>query len=377
MLPNEAKTKEQLINELAGLRQRNTELALSEAERTQVAERLQRSRDFLDHVFNSMSDALMVIDRDYSIIDVNNCFLKNYSISREETIGYKCYEVTHRSSRPCAETECFCPLRAVVETRLPVSVEHTHKDKYGKDMTVEIGSFPLTGPTGEVEYVVEIQNDITERRRTEEALRKSEQNFRNSLDSSPLGIRIVNAEGELLYANQAILDIYGYSSVEELKAVPTKQRYTPQSYAEHQERVKKRELGKPIPSSYEISIVRKNGEVRHLLAFRKEVIWGGEVQFQTLYQDITEHKQADGALQESEERYRHLFEELNDAAFLADVETGRILDANKQGEVLLVLSDPELEYRTGDLKLQRDQLELYLILILGQNFFQISIENCL
>jgi PAS domain S-box len=64
--------------------------------------------------------------------------------------------------------------------------------------------------------------DITERKQAEEALRVAEQNFRGSLDNSPLGIRIVTAEGGLLYDNQAILDIYGYSSIEELKATSTK-----------------------------------------------------------------------------------------------------------------------------------------------------------
>ena len=63
---------------------------------------------------------------------------------------------------------------------------------------------------------------ITERKRMEEALWDSEQNFRNSLDSSPLGILIVSADRELLYANQAILDIHGYSSIEEYISVPIK-----------------------------------------------------------------------------------------------------------------------------------------------------------
>ena len=79
--------------------------------------------------------------------------------------------------------------------------------------------------------MLELEAEITERKQAEEKLQIAEQNFRNSLDNSPLGIRIVTAEGKLLYANQAILDIYGYSSVEEMKATPIKARYTPESYA--------------------------------------------------------------------------------------------------------------------------------------------------
>ncbi len=130
----------------------------------------------------------------------------------------------------------------------------------------------------------------SERKRAEQALSLSEQNFRSALDNSLLGVRIVTAEGELFYANQAMLDIYGYNSIEELKTTPARQHYTPESYAEHRKRVEMRKQGKPVPSNYEISIVRKDGEVRHLVVFRKEVIWNGETQFQTLYQDITETK---------------------------------------------------------------------------------------
>ncbi len=133
---------------------------------------------------------------------------------------------------------------------------------------------------------------VLDNARLYEETKGAEENFRNSLDNSPLGIRIIRAEGELLYANQAILDTYSYSSIKELKDTPTQKRYTPESYAEHQERKQKRKLGKPVPSNYEVSIVRKDGEVRYLLVSRKEVVWDGEVQFQVLYQDITERKQA-------------------------------------------------------------------------------------
>ena len=130
-------------------------------------------------------------------------------------------------------------------------------------------------------------------------IQASEENFRNSLDNSPLGIRIITVESKTLYANRALLEIYGYSSVEEMDAVPYRDRHTPETWVAHQERVRKMTLGEPVASPYEIDIIRKDGEVRRLLVNRTEVRWNGRRQFQTLDQDITERVRTDKALKES------------------------------------------------------------------------------
>ena len=145
--------------------------------------------------------------------------------------------------------------------------------------------------------------DITERKQAEELLRRTEENFRRSLDDSPLGVRIVTAEGVTIYANRAILDIY---SLEDLNTTPLKKRYTPESFAEYKIRREKRKQGDSAPSEYEISIVRKDGEVRYLQVFRKEVLWDGERQFQVIYQDITKRKQAEEALRECDIQFKKL-----------------------------------------------------------------------
>jgi PAS domain S-box-containing protein len=165
--------------------------------------------------------------------------------------------------------------------------------------------------------------DITERKRAElqikaalEKLRRSEENFRHSLEDLPLGVRVVAAKGETIYANKVILDIYGYANVEELSKIPLKQRYTPQSYAEFQIRKKAREDGDSGPSEYEINIVRKNGEIRHLQVLRKDVLWNGIKKFQVIYQDTTERKKAEEALWESEEQYRLVVENAKESIII-------------------------------------------------------------
>jgi PAS domain S-box-containing protein len=149
---------------------------------------------------------------------------------------------------------------------------------------------------GGVERVLATTIDITNRKRAREALQQAEENYRRSLDESPLGVRIVSADGETLYANRTILDIYGFDSIEEFRRTPTKRRYTAESYVASQARRKARQRGGKAPSDYEISILRKDGEVRRLRVFRKNVLWDGKPQDQALYIDVTERNQAENII---------------------------------------------------------------------------------
>jgi len=88
---------------------------------------------------------------------------------------------------------------------------------------------------------------------------------------------------------------------------PSKKRYTPESYAEHRKRLEKRHRGEYVPSNYEIGIVRKDGEIRHLEVFRKEVLWNGKTQFQVLYNDITARKRAEHQLRERMKELRAFY----------------------------------------------------------------------
>jgi PAS domain S-box-containing protein len=207
-----------------------------------------------------------------------------------------------------------------METGMAVpSLEEKFLRLDGTEIDVEVRGAPLIYQGKPAMQVV--VRDITERKQVEESLRFSEQNFRDSIENSPLGIRIVSEDGKSLYANRALLDIYGYSSVEELEAVPGKHRYTPESYAEHRERVKKRKLGEHVPPSYEISIVRKDGQVRYLAVSRGEVLWDGEKQFQVVYQDITERKAR-------EQEYQAIIRTTIDGFWQADMQ-GHFLDVNE------------------------------------------------
>jgi len=186
----------------------------------------------------------------------------------------------------------------------------------------------LTRLVPAIEREIHEAEEREKRRQAEEELVIAEQNFHYSLDNSPLGICIVTAGGETIYANRTILDIYGYTSIEELRNTAIDKRYTPDSYTEFQKRREQREQDEPALESYELSIVRKDGQIRHLLTSRKAVVWNGELQFQVTYQDITERREMEETLWENEERYRAIFEQAADSIVLIDLENRMVVDFN-------------------------------------------------
>ncbi len=146
--------------------------ALDITERVQAEEALTQSKEYLDSIFNGMFESLVVMDLDYRIVDFNNRFLEQYGGNREELLGQTCYQLTHHSSVPCNEADCFCPFRGALQGDTLQLVEHIHKDPGGNNLYIEISCFPLYGADGKIEKIVEVRNDITERRNAELALAK-------------------------------------------------------------------------------------------------------------------------------------------------------------------------------------------------------------
>jgi len=257
----------------------------------------QRFRAFVEN----SPDMITLINLEGTITYVNPAVEKILGFKPEERIGANGFELIHPDDMKLL-ADSFNSLSR--DTNAPIiqgEMRLRHKD--GSWCTLEAVGSNLVNDNL-VEVIVVNYRDITERKQIEYDLRVSEENFRHSFDDSPLGVRISTIEGETIYANRAILDIYGYDSVEELKKTPLKERYTPGSYAEFQLRKGKRLRGEFGPSEYKISIVRKNGEIRHLYVFRKEIFWNGKKQSQVIYQDITERRQAEEKLRETLESLR-------------------------------------------------------------------------
>ena len=262
------------------------------SERKHTEESLSKSERKFSSTFHLNPNAMAISDIVTSkFIDVNEAFTSQTGYSREEIIG-KSAEDLQMWVNPDDRKQITNALQEKGEIKGTEVLMRAKNDN--------IQNVLFSARFVEIEqdnYLLTFALDITERKRMENELRLREQNFRQSLDNSPLGVRISTLAGETIYANRTILDIYGYESIEELKKTPIQDRYTPESYSAWQVRKQKRLCGEFGPSEYEITIRRKDGGIRHLYAFRKELLWNGQQQSQIIYQDITDRKLAEEKLQ--------------------------------------------------------------------------------
>ena len=279
------------------------ELEMQNEEFRRVQLELQESRDKYVDLYDFAPTGYFTLDHNSLIVDVNLASGELLGSEKARLIGTRFTS----SISPDSQDAFYFHYREVLKTGIKGNCELKMLKADGTPFPAQLISMVIPEKDGNISQCRTAVIDITEHKLAEEALRRSEENFRHSLDSSPLGIRIVNTDGDEIYANQAMLDIYGYASIEELKATPVKKRYTPESYAEHQMRKEKRQRGEYAPSNYEVSIVRKDGAIHCFEVFRKEVLWNTHTQFQVLYNDITERKQMEEKIKQSEEKYRSLF----------------------------------------------------------------------
>jgi PAS domain S-box-containing protein len=101
--------------------------------------------------------------------------------------------------------------------------EIRHKRKDGSQFWVSLSAIPQIGVLGEKLSLV-VAQDITERKVAEEALRSSEEKFRNLVENAPVGIAIVSKDGRSILRNQAMAEMVGYE-LAEIIDIPAIERY--------------------------------------------------------------------------------------------------------------------------------------------------------
>ncbi len=177
------------------------------------------------------------------------------------------------------------------------------------DGLVSSSVFELDGE----DYLVNIMRDVTEQKRLQEAIRVSEEQYRAVFDNASVGINIVDFDGKMVATNRAFQEMLGYTG-EELKG---KSVFDITALEDNQtSKDSFNNLKEGIVNSYRLEkrYIRKDGGIIWIdisISAIKDASILNVISL-GIFKDITERKQAEDALRESQTRYRTLFESLKD-----------------------------------------------------------------
>lgn len=297
-------------------------VVLDITERKQAEEALRASEQRFAKAFNASPNPISIATlREGRLIDVNDAFLRYFGGARKELIGRTAREIGIWVS-PEAHTEAVRTLYQEGSVR-DIEAEFRMKDGSKRIFSCSAEVIELDGH----ECALFQSSDITERKRMEEALRDSEAMFRTLTETITMAIYIYRGE-RYLYVNSAAEKITGYTR-DELMAMDSLALV----YGEDKDRiidyVQKRQRGDAVPTRYETRFLNKTGAVGWIDVAVAQIEYKGEPAFLVTAVDITERKQAEAALKESEERFSKAFQASPLAMSISATGDGCIIAANE------------------------------------------------
>jgi two-component system cell cycle sensor histidine kinase/response regulator CckA len=210
---DEGTTKDQLLQELAALQRRVAELEEARAEAMKNRKTLQESELKYRTLFIDSPEAVSVV-QDGRIIDVNPAWLEMHGIdSKEEVLGKDVLTVIHPDDRHILDK-----LRLASRVERDRGYEIRDIQKNGNTIYVEVYSSAISLERRGA--ILTTLRDVTDRKQAEEALRKSEEKFRNLTECTSDWVWEANREGCYIYSNPRVTDLLGYAIEEMLGKTP-------------------------------------------------------------------------------------------------------------------------------------------------------------
>ncbi len=171
--------------------------------------------------------------------------------------------------------------------------------------------------------ILGIVTDITEHKNAEHQLRESEQKFRSYIDNAPDGVAVVDGQGRLVEANEAICNMTGYSK-DELLIKSFCDILTPESLEAGIRHFNK--VAREGWASDEFAYQKKNGQAGY---WSIDAVKISDDRFLGFVKDISENKRAEEALRASEEKFRSIFDTAPNLITSVN-EKGIIVDCNRR-----------------------------------------------
>jgi two-component system NtrC family sensor kinase len=269
-------------------------------------------------ILEAFDDGIYVMNQDLVVEYMNSAMIAQFG----EGVGKKCHELINQSDEKCP----WCQSDAIFEGK-KISRE-VYIPQFEK--TYFLTEIPFENEDGNI-LKLSVYRNITERKKREEMLRASEEEFKNLFEHVACGVFISSKEGKFLNANHALLDMLGYDNKEEFLNIDIAKDL----YVSPDERQKFKEMierdGRVI--DYEVEFKRKDGRTvpvlltGHVRYDQK----GNVIGYEGLNLDITQRKLMERQLKEAHDFINKIIQSSPNAITATDMK-GNILIWNPAAE---------------------------------------------
>ena len=331
-VPDQEKTKGQLLKEITALRAAVEELKAVEKECRRAEDSFRRAEYDKAVILRSVTELITYQNKNLRIIWANKAAGDSMGLPPEELVGHYCYEIWHKRKTPCEN----CPVLKAIGTGESQDGEVVSSDK----RTWFIRGYPVLGESGEIIGAVEVTTELTARRHAEAELKKSEEKFRNIVERSYDVIVLTDLEGRITYVSPQAVKVLEYHP-HEIMGKLFREFVMEKDTKKAESIFKDAAVGKRFEGE-ELSLLRKDKddiiiELNVIPVVEEDKVIG----VQAVFRDITVRKKAEERIKASEERWKVIFDYAPVAYYVYDLE-GRFVDGNKAAEKLLGYRKEEL-----------------------------------
>jgi two-component system cell cycle sensor histidine kinase/response regulator CckA len=263
------------------LKQRVKQLEKEATELSRVEEEFKLERDKLQTLMDGLAHAKIGIDIigiDYGVLYQNKFLQERFGI----LTGQLCYEKYMGLKKPCN----FCPMIKAVRNNKVESVELAGEDR----RNYELISAPLPEPDGTVVKAIEVVRDITDRKQAVEAIRESEERYRNLANSLPQIVFETDETGNLTFTNHNAFYVFGYTEDDFAKGLNAIQMLIPDDQNRAMVNILKVLSGESL-GGIEYTAMRKDGSTFPVAIHSNPIVSEGKTKgLRGIIIDLTDRK---------------------------------------------------------------------------------------
>jgi two-component system cell cycle sensor histidine kinase/response regulator CckA len=249
----------------------------------------QESEQDKEAILNSLVEHVIHEDKEMKILWANRAACESAGLTCEQLVGRHCYEVWLQRSDPCTD----CPVIKAMKTSQPQEIAKTTPD--GRAWFIR--GYPVRDANGNIIGAIETTLEITERKRAEEALRESEEKYRNLVERANDGIAIIQ-DTLIKYINPRLAEISGYT-FDEVAGKPFSVFIYPDEMPKVVDHYNRRMAGEQVPSIYETALRHKNGSKIDIEFNASVIIYQEKPTAFAIIRDLTERKHLQTQLQQA------------------------------------------------------------------------------